>query len=412
MLSYSYANVKSAVNARIHGKIGMLIDPRSTINNAVKELWSLVDLRSAKRRTLLAPNLFQNVYQYNCPVDCQNNGLVDIQRQTDDRPRQEEWTLTTDSEFDRYKLDISRRLVAFSDHDLIRKLLITAPIDDQSLIVSSLDSITAAGTWAALGDGTNVRTDSQNFVKGNGSVEFDMNSGGTTAGITSANVTTFDLTNYVANGSIFVWAYVVTADANLTGVTLKIGSSSGNYYTRTVTTTNEGTALQVGWNLLRFDLNGISQVGTVVNTAGSYVALYFNKLVGKSSETSYRFDHIMAKNGKFYNLLYYSQYPWQTAAGAYIPDSTVDTDVLNVGAEEYQLILEKCIEMCAYEAREANDASIAINRLGAPLGSVPAKPGQISNYQLSNPSEALILTTTYHDFASIDGDFNQFGSQR
>src|SRR6266481_9551926 len=103
MPNYSYSQLKSSVNARIHGKIGLLIDPRTSINNAVKEISNTVDLFSAKRKAVLAPNLFQDVYSYNWPADAQNTGIIDLQRQTDDRPRQEDWTLTTESEFDRYK---------------------------------------------------------------------------------------------------------------------------------------------------------------------------------------------------------------------------------------------------------------------------------------------------------------------
>jgi hypothetical protein len=149
----------------------------------------------------------------------------------------------------------------------------------------------------------------------------------------------------------------------------------------------------------------------VTKTSCSYAALYINKLAGKAAETSYRFDHLMIKNGAFYNLIYYSKYPWQTAAGVYIDNSTVDTDLLNVDTDEYQMVIEKCVEFCAYEARESGDAQIAVNRLGTPLGTQPMRPGLISNYQMAYPSEALLLTTTFHDFATIDGDDRQFGGQ-
>lgn len=390
----------------------MAIDPRTSINNAVREMWGMVDMFSAKRKALLAPNLFQDVFSYSWPSDAQSNGIVDLQRQTDDRPRAEDWTLTTEAEFDRYKADNSRRLLAFTDRDLTRRLLVTAPISDQTLVVSTLDSLTAGGgTWSAVGDATNLQADSQNYVKGNGSVEYDMNAGGTTAGIQNTGLSVFDLTSYIANGSVFVWHWITTADSNITGVTLKLGTNTSNYYTRTVTTTNEGTAFQQGWNLLRFDLNGISQVGTVTKTNCTFAALYDNKSSGKSADTAYRFDHIMVKNGKFYNLIYYSKYPWQTAAGVYIENSTTDTDLLNVDNDEYTLIIDKCVENLAYELREAQDATIAVNRLGTPLGSANMRPGLIATYQLNFPSEALLLTTTYHDFASIDGDINSYSAQ-
>lgn len=407
MPNYSYTNLKSAVNGRIHGKIGLLIDARTSINNAVREIWSLVKFKSAIRQSTLAPNLVQDIYQYAAPADAQIDCLIDLQRQTQDRPRFEDWTLTTESEFDRYKLDPNRMLVAFSHRSMLRTLLVSAPVDDNSLTVSTLDTATG---WTAVGDATNLRTDGDNFVAGQGSVEFDLNAGGTTAGLSNAALASYDLTTYLSNGSAFVWVYL-TSTLYVTGFVLRLGSSASNFIYQTVTATAGGTAFQNGWNLLRFDLNGAGTTGTPTTAACTFASVYMLKTVAKAADTSYRFDNIVIKNGRFYNLIYYTAYPWQTAAGTYLENSTEDTDLLNVTGEEYQLIIEKCVEMLAYEAREANDASIAINRLGMPLGTPGGKGGLIANYQMNNPSENLLLTTTYHDFASIDGDDRAFGDQ-
>lgn len=407
MPNYSYASLKSAVNGRIHGKMGMLIDPRTSLNNAVREIWSIVKFKSAIRQSSLTPNLVQDIYQYACPPDAQMDSIIDLQRQKPGRAKFEDWTLTTEGEFDRYKLDSNRMLVAFSHRDMLRTLLVSAPVQDQSLGVSTLDVATG---WTAIGDATNLRTDSQNYVLGGGAVEFDLLGGATTAGIANSALPAYDLTKYLSNGSAYVWAYL-TSPLYVTGFVLRLGSNSSNYIYQTITTTAAGTAFQIGWNLLRFDLNGAGTTGSPVTSACTFASVYMLKTVAKAADTNYRFDNIVIKNGQFYNLIYYTAYPWQTAAGVFIENSTQDTDLLNVTGEEYQIIIEKCVEMLSYEAREANDASIAINRLGAPLGTMPPKPGLISNYQLNNPSEAMLLTTSYHDFSTIEGDDRMFGGQ-
>ena len=58
------------------------------------------------------------------------------------------------------------------------------------------------------------------------------------------------------------------------------------------------------------------------------------------------------------------------------------------------MIIEKCVDKLGREAREytdANDARVIYNDLR-------------ERYQMESPSEAMILTTTYYDFGSIDGD--------
>jgi hypothetical protein len=393
MPQYTYAQLKAAVNGRLHSKIGLLPDPRVSLNNGARELYSIVDLRSSKRKATLAPNLFQDVYSYTWPTDGKDMAFIDLQRQTTDRPKLERWSLVGEANFDQRKT-LSEGLIAFTDRDFARKLLVSTQIDDRTLTVSPLDSTTSGGgTWTAVGDATNIRTDSQNYVKGNGSLEFDMNAGGTTAGVQNTALTTFDLTNYLANGSVFVWAYITTT-TYITSFTLRLGSSSSNFYYQTVTATNEGTAFQQGWNLLRFDLNGSGTTGTPVIASCTYASVFMTKTGAKPADTAYRFDNLMVKNGRFYNLIYYSKYPWQTAAGVYIQDSTLDTDYLNVDSTEYQMAIEKCVELCGFETEDANDVTLAANRFTTLK----------DNYTSKYPSEAAIWTESYYDFASIDGD--------
>lgn len=355
MAIYTYSNLYSIVNGRIHNKIGILADPRVSINTGVREAFSLVDLRSAKRKASAAPNLFNDIYQYSCPADMKGTKIISFQPQNMERGRFNSWQKIGEDEFDRRKFD-ETNLVSFTDRDLIRKTLVSASVNDDGFVVSPLDALTGSGSWALFGDGTNVSTDSYQYVKGSASIKFDISAaGGTTAGIQATNIPTFDLTNFKSSGSVFVWAWITSA-TNLTNYILRLGNDSSNYYSMTVTATNEGTAFVTGWNLLRFDFSGKSTTGTVTDTACDYAAIYMTKTAGKISETDYRFDHIMVKLGQIFNLIYYSKYPWQTSGGTYIADSTADSDYLNVDTEEFDIIVEKCVERCANEVREDTDA--------------------------------------------------------
>ena len=403
MPNYLYTDVKTSINQRLHSKITMVSDIRAAINDCVSEVVSEVDLRSMKRKATLAPNLFSEVFQYSAPTDLKGQKIIDIQPQVE-RRRDLQWQLTTDEEFDRMKEDLND-LVAVSDKDFVRKLLISILIDDETLIPSPLDSTTSglsSGLWSGFGDGTNLTTDNDNFIKGSGSVNWDINAAaGTTAGIQATTVNNFDITDYRADGSAFVWVYFPSV-TNISNVKLRLGNDSSNYIEMTATTTNEGTAFVIGWNLVRFTMSGGTVTGTLTNNACDYIVIYLTKTAAVVSLTDFRFDHIFIKLGKIHNVIYYSEFPWQSSAGTYKIKATADTDYLNCSTDEYNLIVEKGVDIIGRMIREEKDASDARDKYYNVM-----KP----NYELNNPSEALLITTTYHEFDTIKfGDDNSFNS--
>jgi len=75
---YSYDDVKSAVNSRLHNKIGVSDSIRASLNTAIRQVWAEVDIQSSKRRSALSPRLFENVYTYTAPTDLKGKRIVDI----------------------------------------------------------------------------------------------------------------------------------------------------------------------------------------------------------------------------------------------------------------------------------------------------------------------------------------------
>lgn len=66
---YTRSDLKSRINAGIQNRIGMIVDPDGLVNDVVRSVFLETDLRSAKRRTQLTPDLVQGVFPYNCPAD-------------------------------------------------------------------------------------------------------------------------------------------------------------------------------------------------------------------------------------------------------------------------------------------------------------------------------------------------------
>ena len=286
---YTYTNYKDQVfDPIVYPNITTTMTVLNVLNRAARLLLTMVDLRSTKRRVTAAPALFNEIYDYSWPGDGKEQAFIDLAPRTN-RSKDFELNLTTPEEFDRRKSSESD-LVAILDFDFVRKLRAAVTVDAQQLIVSTLDSLTAGGgTWEAVGDAQNLTADADDYVKGSGSIRWDIGSGGgTTAGIKNTSLDTFDFSDYVNNNrSIFHWVKIVST-TNLTNFILRIGSDTSNYYQITVTTTNEGTAFQTGWNLLRFDFANKSTTGSPDSTAGTYASIYMTKDGAKINEAATR----------------------------------------------------------------------------------------------------------------------------
>ncbi len=403
-MTYAYTDLKNSVaNSTPYKNIGIALDMRTILNDAVREVNQELDLASCKRRYSTQLSLFDEVYSYSCPADLKGVTYIDMYPQLDRDP-QLDWIVTTDEEFDRRK-SIEANLTAIKQENNVKRLMVSIAtvnwmnsvindtpltnINIKSQIISILDSLSENGqNWQAFGDADNLRINNVNYVKGNGSMEFDINSaGGTTAGIYHSNLGPFDITDFIEQGYALVFARI-NSPTNITNYKLRIGVDASNYYELTATTTVEGLAFASGWNLISFSFSSASLVGTVDITQCKYVAAYMTKDGAKVSENYYGFDQIQLKAGNFFTLDYYTDYPWQTSAGVYIVKSTADTDVLNAGEEEFNLMVAKGKEKMFLELREYNQVTYWASQYNQ----------LVNQYKMNNPSQAKVLTTVYREF--------------
>jgi hypothetical protein len=166
---------------------------------------------------------------------------------------------------------------------------------------------------------------------------------------------------------------------------LRVGSGASAYYSITVTANHEGS-FTTGWNLLRFDFANKATTGSPDSDAGTYVALYMTKAVGKTDD-GYRFDNIVMRGGVIHDLYYYSKYGWQTAAGVWIENSTDNGDFVNADTDELELFTYAGKAEAALELRHFNLNEIWEKRY----------QNKKAEYQLKYPSEAKLLTQIYYD---------------
>ena len=372
------------IDSGLYSNVTSTTSIRNIINRAVTNVISEIDTRGTKRKAS-AIKIFDAVYDYTCPTDMKGRKIVDIQSEGN-RLTNTRLSLVDVSTFDRKKT-IYNNMVAFADRDFVRKLRTTIITRDESAVISEFASLTeGSGTWTAFGDAENIEVNNTRAVSGSTSLEFNIDaSGGTTAGVSLTDGPAIDVSNYKSDGSLFCWVYIVDT-TDITNYIARIGSDSSNYYSMTVTTTSEGLAFQNGWNLLRFDFNGKTTVGTPDDENCDYRAIYMTKEAGKISETGYRFDEMTIHSGQYNNVIYYSKYPWQTSTSVWIENSTADTDYLNADTEELQVFVEACKMELYRDLKDYDQMKIAEQKYEQ------AK----NNYKLNYPSESIKMEQYYY----------------
>lgn len=385
---YSRADLKSRVNAGIHGRIGVLLDENDFINDVARSVLADIDLRTNIRKGVLTPKLFNGIYEYSAMTDLKEMGIIDIPPQI--KRDYSEWYLVTPTEFERLKGALPGAVIAVDHYNGTPKLLLSKEIDDENRIVAELDALdSGGGTWEAFGDAENLVVDTNNYIKGSGSIKFGISAaGGTTVGIKNDSIEAFDIEDFMgSNGSAFAWVYI-TSEIDITNFFLRLGQSSSSYYYQQITAQHDGTAFAPGWNLLRFDLANLGQVGSPAATDLIYAAIYMTKAAGKISEVDYHFDWLVLKRGEIYSLRYYSKYPWQDTNNAYKENSTSDLDYIVADSTEYELFILKGKQMAAEEANEFEIAEKYESQYNEKKG----------RYIKQNPSERKIMTNEYHRF--------------
>lgn len=385
--SFTRSQLLSRINAGIQGRIGMLVSQEDFANEVVREVLDDIRIRSTRRKSLLVPNLLNGPFQYVAPSDLHGISIIDIPAQA--KRYDGEFNLVPSEQFARRPTPGD---IAIDDYNGVRVLNIYSQTPDSSTSIDPLGVEDSGGgnIWNATTGAENVRTDSDDFVKGSSSVAFDIDaSTDTTAGIYKDELPSTDLSEYIGHlATVFVYARIVST-TGITNFKLRLGNSAGVYFESTVTTKFDGTAFSTGWNLLGFSLLNMTEAGSPDDADITYAEIFMTKLTSKVSEDGYAFNWLEARKGQYANTKYYSKYGWQNSSGTYIENSSSGSDVIVADTDEINLFIKKGI---ALGAREVELPESVIARKDADYEKA------MNNYKLLNPSEDKTTISVYYDY--------------
>ena len=165
--------------------------------------------------------------------------------------------------------------------------------------------------------------------------------------LTNSTIQSQDLTQHYLQSQIFFWVYLPIA-ANVTSVEIKWGSSASNYWYQTLSTTQEGTAFQNGWNLLQANWATASVTGSPVVSAVNYLQVLYNYT--GTQMTGLCLNSIWSRLGVISNIEYYSKYLYQNAqTGAFQETISDDSNIINLDTETRNLIY---LLTCTYAVQQ------------------------------------------------------------
>lgn len=343
-MTITISEFKTRVANKIHGQnLSKVQDVNGLIYEAAGNVLSAIDPVETKRTANVTNGLYDSVYEYICPSDLKKDRIIDI-RPIDRRYINDNLHLTTSAEFDRFKTNNS---FAIESKNGLRTVRISKDAT-AGIVLNTCDSLTNNGTWAVSSDASNLQVDSINKLTGAGSLSFDLDAAGTSGVLTNSTMESVDVSDYPTEHSVFVPVYIPST--SISSITLKWGSSDSNYYSKSVTVTQDNNSFFVGWNTLRFDRSSATETGTVDDSAIVYSEIIFTY----SSATiiaSVRVDSITFRQPSPYEILYYSRYLFTNNSGTWIekPTAIDDSDIVQLDVDGINILL---YEVCYLIAQE------------------------------------------------------------
>lgn len=404
MLTITLSQLKSDIAGMMKGtSINEIKNFYGTASSAANRMISRIDTEETRVTQTLTTPFYDNLNDYPLPTDYK--GMIDIRPQANrtTQPGLSDYSQTTAKQFNERLTPDS---FSIRWNKMVRTLRAQRLPAGNVITVDTFETNNEDGLWVAEGDASGIYTEPLNYIQGNGALGFNL-SGATGSGdIVNTTATPLDLTLFNNEDASMVFVYLpVGYGSRFTSFGLRRGSSASNYLEQIVSAKADGTAFTDGWNFLIFNWNQATKVGTPDNTQNTYRRF----AVGYSTGTVINgvlLDSWTDSFGELYEIEYYSEYMFRTAGGIWIAVPTLDTDLVNVGPNSYEIMKTEMMISIAQQIRTGSvrEAELADWRLmlnGQPQSRYIKDPpyhGLYADYAEKFPSSQIVTSTSFYDF--------------
>jgi hypothetical protein len=352
-MSYNIQQLKNDLTGVLHQtQLNQITNLDGVIDRAGRRLLLDVDPQETKRILEFVNPIFNTVFDYPIAEDVKGNKLIDIRPQVRRLPR-DTWGQAYNQAFDIAKQNIysNANMFTMNFNTGIKTIRIDAPFLNPPAIINQADNLTDNGTWNVGGTGSDLTVDNVNFVQGAGSLKFNTTVG---AGyVENSTMSAVDLSSVENQSSLFTYVYAPTG-TNLTSVELRFGSSSSDYYYKTVTVNQNNTAFINGWNLCQFVWKDMSFTGNPDASAINYVRVTVNTT---GINTGFRVNGINSILGSVLEYEYYSKFLFRDSdTGAFQETVTDDSNLINLDTESYNLLFN-IVAYYAVQQQQGSDST-------------------------------------------------------
>lgn len=373
------------------------------MHRAANALLSKIKPLETIRLATLSQTVHSDYYNYAVPSDY--SSLIGVYPQANRQSFDQAFRVGAEY-FDR-RSKIDDRKISIEGLDGTKKLRINWDIRKPK-VLSTMESYNGNGTWVASGTASNVATDTLYKYSGGGSVRFDTAASGD--GIENTTLGALDLTEEDEIADAYVPFYIKDAIelAKLTSVTFVWGNNlSTAFWTGVaVTAQADGTAFRVGWNVIKVPWSTATETGTVDPLTVDAARI---TCAATSGINDIRVDNILFSIGYPFDIKYHSKFLFQTAAGVWIAQPTVDTDVVVLDNDAVNIFLYECLDEMAHQV-EGEDSTFDMAQANKKLYGDPrasdyvGRVGLYAAYRSEYPSQSVKITSNY----GLKPKFNRF----
>lgn len=383
---------KSDITPKLHGSsLGKIAGFEAKMREASSNMKANVKPSTIIRRSRIDNAIYDKVYNYSCPTWLEKDNIIDL-RPIGERSTQD----SIGGAFSR-RFDIKKKedTILIEYINGVKTLRLSKDVGSVTTL-HRVDSLTLDGAITLSGDASNPTIDTLDYVSGSGSMKFDLDGVTGQAIVTIALTNKIDLSDMKNLGSVFDW--IKFSDATrLTNVNLKWGSSSTDFWDKTVTSAQDRAFESDAWMLLLNSWTTANTTGTPDATVINYLQITINYTPG-TAMSGIGLDNITASLGKAYEIVGYSNSFFTDSTGVTWKETpTSGSDLIQLDSDGYNIFMYEFMLTLQQELKGKN-MTTDFQFFKDKLGDVEKGTGLYGKYIQKNPDESLIRTIKYYEF--------------